>query len=111
MTRETPVGPPAGEAVLAVLADLRYWSDRGVRAERDVGGHVERLRGAARLGDVGRELHGVAGGVRRRDELLGARGAPRVVGGALREADLERADLAAAELDLAGALLERTGPG
>ena len=25
------VTPPAGEAVLAVLADLRYWSERGVR--------------------------------------------------------------------------------
>jgi hypothetical protein len=31
MTPDTPAAPPAGEAVLAVLADLRYWSDRGVR--------------------------------------------------------------------------------
>jgi hypothetical protein len=31
MTRDAPDAPPAGEAVLAVLADLRYWSDRGVR--------------------------------------------------------------------------------
>ena len=31
MARDGAAGPPAGEAVLAVLADLRYWSDRGVR--------------------------------------------------------------------------------
>ena len=31
MPRDVPDVPAAGEAVLAVLADLRYWSDRGVR--------------------------------------------------------------------------------
>ena len=82
-----------------------------VRAERDVGRHVERLRRAAGLGDVGRELHRVARRVRGGDQLLGARGAACVVRSALREADVERADLAAAELDLAGTFLERAVPG
>ena len=31
MPRDVPADLPAGEAVLAVLADLRYWSDRGVQ--------------------------------------------------------------------------------
>ena len=31
MARDEAAEPPAGAAVLAVLADLRYWSDRGVR--------------------------------------------------------------------------------
>ena len=31
MAPDVPAAPPASEAVLAVLADLRYWSDRGVR--------------------------------------------------------------------------------
>src|SRR3954470_4729047 len=84
---------------------------RRVGAERDVGLHVEGLRGAAGLGDVGRELHREARGVRGRDQLLGAGGAAGVVGRALGEADVVRADVAAAELDLAGPLLQRAGPG
>ena len=74
-----------------------------VRAEGDVGGHLEALRGAAGLGEQGRELHGVAGGVRGGDELLGARGAPGVVRGPLGEGDVVGADLGAGQLDLAGA--------
>jgi hypothetical protein len=31
MAGDDAAEPPAGAAVLAVLADLRYWSDRGVR--------------------------------------------------------------------------------
>jgi hypothetical protein len=31
MARDEAAEPPAGAAVLAVLADLRYWADRGVR--------------------------------------------------------------------------------
>ena len=31
MARDDAAEPPAGAAVLAVLADLRYWADRGVR--------------------------------------------------------------------------------
>jgi hypothetical protein len=49
--------------------------------------------------------------VRGGDQLFRARGAAGVVGGALREADLERADLAAAELDLTGAVLKAAVPG
>ena len=29
MARDEAAEPPAGAAVLAVLADLRYWADRG----------------------------------------------------------------------------------
>ena len=61
--------------------------------------------------DQGRELHRVARRVRRGDQFLGARGAPGLVGSALREAHLERADAAARELHLAGALLEGAVPG
>lgn len=31
MARDEAAEPPAGTAVIAVLADLRYWADRGVR--------------------------------------------------------------------------------
>jgi hypothetical protein len=31
MAGDDAAEPPAGAAVLAVLADLRYWSDRGVQ--------------------------------------------------------------------------------
>ena len=31
MAGDDAAQPPAGAAVLAVLADLRYWADRGVR--------------------------------------------------------------------------------
>jgi hypothetical protein len=31
MARDAAADPPAGESVLAVLADLQYWSERGVR--------------------------------------------------------------------------------
>ena len=83
---------------------------RRVRAERHVGLHVERLRGAARLGDLVRQGHGETGGVGGRDELLGAGEAPGVIRGPPREGHLEGGELGAGQLDLAPALLQGPGP-
>ena len=44
MAPDVPAAPPAGEAVLAVLADLRYWSDRGVRIVAVEPGHDDGVR-------------------------------------------------------------------
>jgi SDR family mycofactocin-dependent oxidoreductase len=81
-----------------------------VGPERHVGLHVERLRGAARLADQRGKLHGVAGGVGGRDELLRAGGAPGVLGGPLGEGHLIGADLGTRQFDLAHALLQGSGP-
>ena len=81
-----------------------------VRAERHVGLHVQRLRGTAGLRDQRGQLHGVAGGVRGRDEFLRAGGSPGVLRGPLGEGHLVGGELGAGQLDLAHALLQGPGP-
>ena len=83
---------------------------RRVRPERHVGLHVERLRGAAGLADQRGQLHGVAGGVGGRDELLRAGESPGVLGGPLGEGHLVGGELGTRQLDLAHALLQGPGP-
>jgi SDR family mycofactocin-dependent oxidoreductase len=83
---------------------------RRVRPERDVGLHVERLRRAAGLADQRGQLHGVAGGVGGRDELLRAGGSPGVLGGPLGEGHLVGGELGTRQLDLAHALLQGARP-
>ncbi len=83
---------------------------RRVGPERHVGLHVQRLRGAAGLGDQRGQLHGVTGGVGGRDELLRAGKSPGVLSGPPGEGHLERGELGARQLDLAHALLQGPGP-
>jgi len=83
---------------------------RRVRPERHVGLHVQCLRGAAGLADQRGQLHGVAGGVGGRDELLRAGGSAGVVGGPLREGHLVGGELGTRQLNLAHALLQGAGP-
>ena len=45
MARDEAAEPPAGAAVLAVLADLRYWADRGVRIAAVEPGEAQRRAG------------------------------------------------------------------
>ena len=45
MARDEAAEPRAGAAVLAVLADLRYWADRGVRIAAVEPGDDERRAG------------------------------------------------------------------
>jgi len=81
-----------------------------VRPERHVRLHVERLRGAAGLRDQRGQLHGVAGGVRGRDELLRAGESPGILGGSPGKGHLEGSELGTRQLDLAHALLQGPGP-
>jgi SDR family mycofactocin-dependent oxidoreductase len=81
-----------------------------VRPERHVGLHVERLRSAAGLADQRGQLHGVAGGMSGRDELLRAGVSPGVIGGPPGEGHLVGAELGTRQLHLAHALLEGPGP-
>ena len=83
---------------------------RRVGPERHVGLHVQRLRRAAGLADQRGQLHGVAGGVGGRDELLRAGGSPGVLGGPLRKGHLIGSELGTRQLDLAHALLQGAGP-
>ena len=83
---------------------------RRVGPERHVGLHVERLRGAAGLADQRGQLHGVAGGVGGRDELLRAGESPGVLRGAPGKGHLEGSELGTRQLDLAHALLQGAGP-
>ena len=83
---------------------------RRVGPERHVGLHVERLRGAAGLADQRGQLHGVAGGVGGRDELLRAGESPSVLRGAPGKGHLEGSELGTRQLDLAHALLQGAGP-
>src|SRR5437763_981206 len=94
-----------------VLRPSAEGASRLARAERDVGGDLQRLRCAPGLADVGRELHREAGRVRRGDELLGAGRAAGVVGGPLGEVHLVGADVRAGQLDLSGSLLKGPVPG
>jgi SDR family mycofactocin-dependent oxidoreductase len=81
-----------------------------VRPERHVGLYVQRLRGAAGLADQRGQLHGVAGRVGGRDELLRAGGSPGILGGPLGEGHLVGSELGTRQLDLAHALLQGAGP-
>jgi NTE family protein len=84
---------------------------RRIGSERHVGLHVERLRCAARLADQRGQLHRVARGVGRGDELLGTGVAAGVFGGPPRERHLVGGELGARQLDEALALLQGPGPG
>jgi SDR family mycofactocin-dependent oxidoreductase len=81
-----------------------------VRPERHVRLHVQRLRGAAGLRDQRGQLHGVAGGVRGRDELFRAGESPGVLRGSPGKGHLEGSELGTGQLDLAHALLQGPGP-
>jgi len=48
MAGDDAAQPPAGAAVLAVLADLGYWSDRGVRIAAVEPGEGDGVRGGVR---------------------------------------------------------------
>ena len=83
---------------------------RRVGPERHVGLHVQRLRRAPGLADQRGQLHGVAGRVGGRDELLRAGVSPGVLGGPPGEGHLIGSELGTRQLDLAHALLQGAGP-
>ena len=83
---------------------------RRVRTQRHVGLHVECLRRPAGLPDQRGQLHGVAGGVGGRDELLRAGGSPGVIGGPLGKGHLVGGELGTGQLHLAHALLQGARP-
>src|SRR5665811_771736 len=81
-----------------------------VRAERHIGGDIERARRTARLLEERGQLHRVAGRERGPDQLLRTGGAVGIISGTLGEGHVERGEPGADELDVSAALGQGPGP-